>query len=51
MITRDNNGSTTEQAIPHAQFPSYLATDHNPRVFIFTGPLSVVTARQEQFHP
>jgi len=45
------DGSTTEQTIPHAQFPSYLATDHNTRVFIFTGPLSAVTALQEQFHP
>jgi hypothetical protein len=45
------DGSTTEQTIPHAQLPSYLATDHNTRVFIFTGPLSAVTALQEQFHP
>jgi len=44
-------GGTTEQAIPHAQLPSYLATDHNTRVFIFTGPLSAMSALQEQFHP
>ena len=45
------DGGTTEQTIPHAQVPSYLVTDHNTRVFIFTGPLSAVTALQEQFHP
>lgn len=45
------DGSTAEQTIPHAQLPSYLVTDHNTRVFIFTGPLSAVTALQEQFHP
>lgn len=44
-------GDTTAHTIPHAQLPSYLAIDHNTRVFIFAGPLSAMTALQEQFHP
>jgi hypothetical protein len=37
--------------ITYAKFPSYLATDMNVRVFIFTGPLTAITALSEQFHP
>jgi hypothetical protein len=34
-----------------AKFPGYLATDHNTRVFIVTGPITGITGLTEQFHP
>jgi hypothetical protein len=37
--------------ITHAKFPSYLKTDQNVRVFIYSGPLTAITTLSEQFHP
>jgi len=28
-----------------------MATDHNSRIFVVTGPLDAITGLQEQFHP
>ncbi|MGO9343328.1 MAG: hypothetical protein ACLP6E_12545 [Acidimicrobiales bacterium] len=44
-------GSTLAAPIPFDQFASYMATDHNSRIFLVTGPLDAVTGLQEQFHP
>jgi hypothetical protein len=45
--------SSSLQDIPitHAKFPSYLKTDKNVRVFIYSGPLTAITALSKQFHP
>ena len=37
--------------VTHAKFPSYLKTDQNVRVFVYTGPLTAITTLAEQFHP
>lgn len=38
-------------AIAHDKLASYLATDQDTRIFLVTGPLSRITALQEEFHP
>ena len=45
--------SSSLQDIPitHAKFPSYLKADQNVRVFIYSGPLTAISALSEQFHP
>jgi len=45
------NASLQDIPITHAKFPSYLKTDMNVRVFIYSGPLAAITALSEQFHP
>ncbi len=37
--------------ITHAELASYLATDQDTRIFLVTGPISRITALQEEFHP
>ncbi len=44
-------GSTLAAPIAADQFVSYMATDHNSRIFLVTGPLDAITELQEQFHP
>ena len=45
------NSSLQDTPITHAKFPAYLKTDQNVRVFIYSGPLTAITALSEQFHP
>ena len=44
-------GDTLAVPIAANQFASYMATDHNTRIFLLTGPLGGITGLQEQFHP
>jgi hypothetical protein len=44
-------GSTQSAPIASDRFAAYMATDHNSRIFLVTGPLSMISALQEQFHP
>jgi hypothetical protein len=44
-------GSTLAVPISAGQFAAYMATDHNTRIFLVTGPLDAISALQEQFHP
>ncbi|HEY7144769.1 MAG TPA: hypothetical protein VH637_11010 [Streptosporangiaceae bacterium] len=37
--------------ISEAKLASYLATDDDTKIFLITGPLTAITALQEQFHP
>jgi hypothetical protein len=45
------SSSLQDTPITHAKFPAYLKTDQNVRVFIYSGPLTAITALSEQFHP
>jgi hypothetical protein len=38
-------------AIRPGKLASYLATDEDTRIFLVTGPLTAISALQEQFHP
>lgn len=44
-------GSPQDVPIAANQFAGYLATDHDTRIFLVTGPLSAITGLVEQFHP
>jgi hypothetical protein len=46
-----NPGSTLAAPISTGQFAGYMASDHNTRIFLVTGPLDAITSLQEQFHP
>ena len=39
------------EPVSAAKLSSYLATDHGTRIFLVTGPVTAITALQEQFHP
>ena len=45
--------NSTQQDVPiaHVKFPAYIVNDTNIRVFIYTGPLTAITALSEQWHP
>lgn len=50
-VLKNETSGIADVTIAHADFPAYLTTDHNTKVFLITGPITQITAITEQFHP